>query len=61
MTSDIYQKTLESYKQQVTPLTDLLIAENNLTMSRLKKIMAEYQLNAAVLNLKKSTGKINKN
>lgn len=53
-----YNITLQSYRQQVTPLSDLMLSENSLTEARLSYVNALLQLNNAELEVKRSKGEL---
>jgi len=53
-----YQVSVDGYKQQVTPLTDVLMAESGLTEARLSYYNAILQYNNATLDVKKACGKL---
>ena len=53
-----YNITLQSYRQQVTPLSDLMLSENSLTEARLSYVNALLQLKNAELEVKKSKGEL---
>jgi len=58
MAEETYTVSLLGYRQQVVPLTDLLMSENSLTESRLAYYNALFQLKNAELELRKSKGEL---
>jgi len=55
---ETYTVSLLGYRQQVVPLTDLLMSENSLTESRLAYYNSILQLKNAELELRKSKGEL---
>lgn len=53
-----YNLTLQGYRQQVTPLSDLMLSENSLTEARLSYVNALLQLKNAELEVKRSKGEL---
>jgi outer membrane protein len=53
-----YYVSLQGYRQQVVPLTDLLLSESGLTEARLSYFNALLQLKNAGLELRKSKGEL---
>ena len=58
MAREVYGVTLSGYNQQAVNLTDLLIADNELTQSELSYNNALYQVKTAQLNLLKAQGRL---
>ena len=58
MAREVYGVTLSGYNQQAVSLTDLLIADNELTQSELSYNNALYQVKTAQLNLLKAQGQL---
>ncbi|MEL7586167.1 MAG: TolC family protein [Prolixibacteraceae bacterium] len=55
---DTYDISLQGYRQQVVPLSDLLLSESGLTEARLSYYNALMQLKNAELDLKKGKGEL---
>ena len=55
---ETYELSLLGYKQQVVPLSDLLLSESSLTEARLSYYNALLQLKNAELDLKKAKGEL---
>ena len=53
-----YNASLQRYRQQVMPLSDLLLSENSLTEARLSLVDALLQLKNAELEIKKIKGEL---
>ena len=53
-----YNVTLQGYREQITPLSDLMLSENSLTEARLSFVNALLQLKNAELDVKKSKGEL---
>ncbi|MGV8096895.1 MAG: TolC family protein [Mangrovibacterium sp.] len=55
---ETYDVSLQGYRQQVVPLSDLLLSESSLTEARLSYCNALMQLQSAELELKKAKGEL---
>jgi len=53
-----YNISLQGYKQQVVPLSDVMLSENSLTEARLSYVNAMLQLKNAGLEVRKSKGEL---
>jgi len=53
-----YNLSLQGYKQQVVPLSDVMLSENSLTEARLSYVNALLQLKNAELEVRKSKGEL---
>ena len=53
-----YYISLQGYKQQVVPLSDVMLSENSLTEARLSYVNAILQLKNAELEVRKSKGEL---
>jgi len=53
-----YNISLQGYKQQVVPLSDVMLSENSLTEARLSYVNAILQLKNAELEVRKSKGEL---
>jgi outer membrane protein TolC len=53
-----YNITLQGYRRQVIPLSDLMLSENSLTEARLSYVNALLQFKNAELDVKKSKGEL---
>jgi len=55
---DDYDISLQGYRQQVVPLSDVMLSENSLTEARLSYVNALLQLKNAELEVRKSKGEL---
>jgi outer membrane protein len=55
---DDYNISLQGYRQQVVPLSDVMLSENSLTEARLSYVNALLQLKNAELEVRKSKGEL---